>query len=302
MSLDPRQLRAFLAVVETGSLGRAAESLHLSEPAVSRIIKRLETQLDVQLFERRTTGMELTSFGQALLPHANLLSAGADEAVAEIDALRGLDRGLLRIGSVASAAVMVLPAAVDLLLELWPGLRVQVTEAVEDKLLAALASNAIDVALTAAMSDSSDVVRITEHGFHDRYSVIASARHPLVGRTGLSVNDLQDQEWIMPPPDATPRKLFNELLERLGVTWRPVMRVETRSPAAIKAMVASTRFLGWLPEPLFAAEQAAGSLVPIRVRDLELQRRFFVYRRRQSFIPPPVSRFLEILRELHAKP
>jgi len=83
MGLDPRQLKAFLAVVEAGSLGRAAEVLHLSEPAVSRTIKKLETELKVQLFERRTTGMELTSFGQALLPHANRIKLQNEETVAD---------------------------------------------------------------------------------------------------------------------------------------------------------------------------------------------------------------------------
>jgi len=301
MSLDPRQLRAFLAVVEAGSLGRAAEALHLSEPAVSRIIKRLEAQLHVQLFERRTTGMELTSFGQALVPHANLLSTEADEAVDEINALRGLDRGMLRIGAVASAAIMILPAVLDLLLVRWPGLRVQITEAVEDKLLAALASNSIDVAISGAMSDSGDIVRIGEHGFQDRYSVIASARHPLAERADLTIDDLLGQEWVMPPEDAAPRRLFNGVLDQLGVT-PPVIRVETRSPAAIKAMVAGTRFLGWLPEPLFAAERAAGRISPLSIKELNVPRRFYVYRRRQNFVAPPVSRFLDELRNLQAPP
>jgi len=297
MALDPRQLRAFLAVVEAGSLGRAAELLHLSEPAVSRTIKRLESLLEVQLFERRTTGMELTSFGQALLPHANLLDSQAEEAVAEIDALRGLEHGILRIGAVASAAIMVLPPVLERLLLRWPGLRVQINEAVEDRLLVALASNTIDVAISGEMSESDEIVRVSEHGFQDRYSVIGSADHPFVGRTDLAMQDLFEQEWVMPSEDAAPRKFLNSVLDRLDIDWRPFVRVETRSPAAIKAMVAATQFLGWLPEPLFAAERAAGMISPIAVKELDVPRRFFVYRRRQNFIAPPVSRFLEELRK-----
>lgn len=300
MSLDPRHLTAFLAVVETGSLGRAAEALHLSEPAVSRIIKRLEMQLKAQLFERRTTGMELTSFGQALLPHANRLISGADEAVAEIDALRGLDRGLLRIGSVASAAVMALPPVIEQLLVRWPGLRVEVTDAVEDKLLVALASNTIDVALSGTVLESREVIRISDHQFHDRHRVIAAAAHPLAGRDRIEIDDLHDQEWVMPGEDATPRKLFGEVLAQKGIKWRPKVRVESRSPAVIRAMVGATGLLGWLPEPLFASDFASGSIVPLNVRDLDLERHFHVYRRSQNFIPPPVSRFLEVLRDLHS--
>lgn len=297
MSLDPRQLRAFLAVVETGSLGRAAEALHFSEPAVSRIIKRLETQLHVQLFERRTTGMELTSFGHALLPYANRLDTEATHAIDEIDALRGLDRGTLRIGAVASAAVMILPTVLNRILTQSPGLQIQIAEAVEDKLAQALAANAIDVVLCGAIPGNRDIAQVGEPRFSDNYSVIASATHPFADREDLTIGELNDMEWVMPPEDAEPRRLFNSLLGQHGVA-PPLVRVETRSPAAIKAMVARTQFLGWLPEPLFAAERAAGLIIPLPVKGLNVPRRFYVYRRRQNFISPPVLKFLEALRNI----
>jgi DNA-binding transcriptional LysR family regulator len=297
MSLDPRQLRAFLAVVETGSLGRAADALHLTEPAVSRIIKRLEEQLHVLLFERRTTGMELTTFGHALLPYANLLNTQANQAVEQIDALRGLTRGTLRVGAVASAAIMVLPGVLEKMLLRSPGVRVQVIEAVEDKLAEALANNAVDVVLSGLIPEFQDVVQVAEHKFTDQYRVIASVLHPLQLRGDLTLEDLEGRQWIMPGGDAEPRRLFNSLLEHLGVTL-PTISIETRSPSTIKAMVARTQFLGWLPEPLFAAEQAAGSIRPLQVKELAIKRHFFVYRRRRSFTPPLVSMFLEELKNV----
>ena len=134
MALEPRQLQAFLAIVETGSLGRAADSLHLTQPALSRIVKRMEQQLGVTLFERRPNGMELTSFGQALLPYATHLTKEASLAIEEINVRLGLGRGTLRIGAVASAAVMVLPGVLKHMLRRWPNLHVQIIEAVEDRL------------------------------------------------------------------------------------------------------------------------------------------------------------------------
>ena len=131
MALDPRQLKAFLTIVRVGSLGLAAEALHITQPALSRIVRRLESQLGVQLFERRTTGMELTSFGHALLPHATFLSEEAALAIEQINSLRGLGQGTIRIGAVASAATMLLPAVLERVLARWPNLHVQITEAVE---------------------------------------------------------------------------------------------------------------------------------------------------------------------------
>ena len=174
MALDPRQLKAFLTIVRLGSLGLAAEALHITQPALSRIVRRLESQLGVQLFERRTTGMELTSFGHALLPHATFLSEEAALAIEQINSLRGLGQGTIRIGAVASAATMLLPAVLERVLARWPNLHVQITEAVEDVLKVALASNAIDVVVSGLIEESEDVVQVAEHQFTDRYSVISA--------------------------------------------------------------------------------------------------------------------------------
>src|SRR5262245_27284793 len=217
MALDPRQLKAFLAVIDTGSLGLAAEALHVTQPALSRIIKRLESQLGVQLFERRTTGMELTSFGQALLPHAVVLNAEASRAVEQINSLRGLGQGIIRVGAVASAAIMVLPGVLEHILSRWPNLQVQITEAVEDVLASALTNNAIDIAISGPLPEDQDIMQVAEHSFTDRYSVICSAEHPLLARRNLAMQDLVGFRWVMPPEEAEPRKQFVSLTAQLGV-------------------------------------------------------------------------------------
>jgi DNA-binding transcriptional LysR family regulator len=297
MALDPRQLRAFLTIVRSGSLGLAAEALHVTQPALSRIVRRLESQLGVQLFERRASGMELTSFGQALLPHATVLSEEAAIAIEQINSLRGLGHGMLRIGAIGSVAVMVLPAVLERMLSQWPKLHVQITEAVEDVLEVALTNNAIDVAISGTIPESPDIVQVGEQKFTDRYSVISSAEHPLQKKSPLTLMDIVKVPWVMPPHEAEPRRQFDALIARLGVA-APRVAVETRSPSVIKAMVARTQYLGWLPEPLFASELAAGLIKRLHVEEMESRRRFFIYRRRRSFIPPPVQKFLETLAEI----
>jgi DNA-binding transcriptional LysR family regulator len=295
MALDPRQLRAFLAIVEAGSLGLAAEALHVTQPALSRTVRRLEMQLGVPLFERRTTGMELTTFGQALLPHATVLNAEGARAIEQINALRGLGQGTLRIGAVASVAIMVLPSVLDRVLTQWPNLQVQITEGVEDALATALTQNAIDVVISGPIPESADIVQVAEHKFTDTYAVITATSHPLQQRKGLTLHELADQLWVMPSVEADPRKQFMALTAKIGVA-PPRVAVETRYPAVIKALVARTRFLGWLPEPLFIAEESAGLISRLGVKGMDMQRRFFVFRRRRSSSPPPVQKFLETLR------
>lgn len=298
MALDPRHLKAFATIAKLGSLGRAADALHVTQPALSRTVHRLESQLGVVLFERRTTGMELTTFGHALLPHAALLIEESALAVEQINALRGLGQGTLRIGAVGSAAIRLLPRALDALLTDWPNLRVQITEGVEDALALALSDNAIDLAISGPMPESDDIVRVAEHKFFtDRYAVLTAVTHPLQGRRGLSMHDLSGMRWVMPAEDAEPRRMFNALTSRLGLD-PPRVVVETRSPSVIKATVAATCFLGWLPEPLFAAEEAAGLVKALPVRDMNVPRKFHVFRRRRNFVPPPVVKFLDALRNV----
>lgn len=294
MALDPRQLGAFLAVVEHRSLGRAAAAFHLTQPALSRIIRRLETQLGVELFERHSTGMALTSYGEALLPYARTLDAGATQAVEEIQALRGLHTGSVRVGAVASATVQLLPGVIDRLLTRWPGLRVQIVEAVEDRLSAALMSNEIDLAIAAAIVEDDQIMRVADNEFQDVSTVVAAAAHPLHRQRRLAPRALLEQAWVLPPPDAAPRQQFEAQLAALGLP-APTVAVETRSPGAIKALVAKTRFLAWLPQPLFAAEEAAGLLKALPVNGLQQTRRFHVYRRRRHFTPPAVRKFLDEL-------
>jgi DNA-binding transcriptional LysR family regulator len=300
MALDPRQLRAFLAIVRCGSLGLAARSLHITQPALSRIVRRLEDQLGVPLFERRTTGMELTAFGQALLPHATVLSEEAAVALEQIKSLRGLGHGTLRVGAIASVAITVLPTVLERMLTRWPKLNVQITEGVEDVLEVALTHNTIDVAIGGKLNESPEILRVAEAPFTDRHSVISAANHPLQKRKALTLRDVLNVPWVMPPADAEPRRQFNALMAKLGAV-PPQVAVETRSTSVIKAMVAQTGYLGWLPEPLFAAERDAGLIRPLPLKELSSQRKFFVYRRRRSVMPPPLSKFLELLLPPRAK-
>ncbi|MFO1400475.1 MAG: LysR family transcriptional regulator [Steroidobacteraceae bacterium] len=296
MPLEPRPLQAFLAIVEAGSLGRAAASLHLTQPALSRIIKRLEGEVGVALFERRPGGMELTPFGETLRPHAERMLREARLALEEIDLRRGLGRGALRIGAVASAAVMVLPGVLQLLLQRWPGLQVDVTEAVEDRLAEALAAGEVDVVLSGPIAEDEEIMTVADHRYSDQIRVLAAADHPLCRRGRLALADVLEQPWVMPPADAEPRRRFDALVAALGGT-RVRVPIETRSPTVIKAVVAQGRALGWLPEPLYAAERAANLLRTLPVGELDQPRHFHVYRRRRQFVAPPVAACLAALRQ-----
>jgi DNA-binding transcriptional LysR family regulator len=132
MAIDLRQLNAFLTIVSAGSLGRAADMLHITQPALSRTVRHLEQQVGALLSERHSKGMQLTAVGSALLPHATLLLREAEHATKEINAMRGLAKGTIRVGAVGNIVSLILPLAISAVLKKWSNLTVFVIEGVWD--------------------------------------------------------------------------------------------------------------------------------------------------------------------------
>jgi len=297
MTLDIRQLTAFLTIVQTGSLGRAAEALHITQPALSRSIKQLEARMGVSLFERHSKGMELTTYGQALLPHARLLKEESALAIEEIDALRGLSKGIVRVGAIASVASAALPRAIERLLARWPGLRIQIMEGVDDVLADALIRNEIDLAIGVSLEETEEISLVADSVWEDLSGIVASTKHPLWQRKKMSFSDLQDERWVLPPRGTKPREELHQLFLQAGMP-PPHVVVETRSIVTIKALVLRANFLSSLPMPLYEAEREVNTIAPLPIPHGQLSRRFYVFRRRRGSLPRPAAQLLEELRHI----
>lgn len=298
MSFDFRHLRAFVAVVDAGTVGRAAETLRISQPALSRLVRVLEATLGVALFERHTRGMQLTSFGEELLPRSRVLLAGAEDAAEDIAALRGAERDTAKVGALASAARTVLPPAMELLILEQPQIRVAVLEGVADTLLEALHGRSIDLVIAADLAVDDDIMRLGRPVGGDVTSVVARSGHPMAGRGTLAPADLAGVAWALPPRMAPPRRELERLLARHDV-GPPDVRIETRAVDVLKASVARTDCLTWLPGPIYAAEERAGLLTRIDVAGIERRRMFELYRRRAGVLPAASSLLIAALRRLH---
>jgi len=297
MTFDLRQIGAFLAVCEHGSLGRAAAHLNVTQPALSRTIQRLEAQMGAPLFERYATGMVLTPYGEALLPHANLLWREADHAREAIHALRGLARGTIRVGAVASVASLVLPLAIRGVLARWPGLRVRILEGVGDFLADALVKHEIDLAIGIALPENEEICAVSDIGWHDSSDLVAATDHPLMRRQGLRLSDTLAHNWVMPPRGTAP---FDELLHLFAGAGLPPPEIvaETRSIVALKSLVVRAGFLSWIAGPMYEAERRAGLIAPLPIPGASAARRLAVYRRRQGILPDPAVKLLEQLRQV----
>lgn len=299
MTFNLQQLHAFATIVSAGSLGRAADTLHVTQPALSRAIRRLEDQVGAPLFERHSRGMQLTAVGDALLPHAILLLREAEQTREEIDAMRGLARGTIRCGAVGSIASHVLPLAVSGVLQKWPKLRVEIIEGVWDRLADALVRREIDLALSMAVPDTEEIAAIGDCRWEDLSYVVAALDHPLRRKPGLTLADTLDEQWAVPPRGTAPFEHMQQAFAEQGLGL-PNVVVETRSITVLKSLVASSRFLSWMATPMYATESKAGVFDTLELPGVEGRRTLTAFRRRDGILPSPAVKLLEELRRLTA--
>ncbi|MBB5986707.1 LysR family transcriptional regulator [Sphingobium lignivorans] len=296
MPFDDRTRDAFLIVASHGSIGRAAEVLNMSQPTLSRMIKRLEMRLGVPLFDRFASGVTLNVYGEALLPFANRIDLESSHARDEIERLRTGSLGVLRIGSAVSVGAHLLPPIFHRMVIENPNLRIEMLEGVQDTLEPALLNRQVDIIIATEMPVNEDMLRL-DLTFSDYGSVIASPHHPVRARGPLTVADLKDELWTMPPQGSQPRRGFERILAELGIS-PPRIAVETWSTSMMKALVADSGFLSWLPDTVYKVEEKAGLITDLEVAGMTVPRRMVMYRRSRGLVPPVVTRFLEIARTM----
>jgi len=301
MTFDLKQLNAFLTIVSTGSLGRAAETLHITQPALSRTVQRLEQQVGAPLFERHSKGMQLTAIGSSLLPHATLLLREAENATEEINAMRGLAKGTIRVGAVGNVASLMLPLAVGAVLEKWPQLTVFIIEGVWDRLAEGLVKHEIDLALSATTETPDEIEAIADCRWQDRSHVIAASDHPLRKKRKLSLEDTMNERWAITPRGTAPYHQMQQVFRARGLGL-PNIVVETRSIIALKSLVTRSGFLGWMPESIYDAERRARLVNILDVPGATSTRTLTAFKRRQGILPGPAVKLLEELRRLASRP
>jgi DNA-binding transcriptional LysR family regulator len=200
MDVDTRLLRYFAAVAAEGNLTRAAERLFVSQPALTKQIKQLESQLGVQLFTRSRAGMALTEAGQALAKTTPAVLADWDEALRETRAVAGRAARVLRVGFMSSAANEATQQIIAAFGARRPGWRVDMQQAAWSDATAGLAGGDVDVALLRLPFPGQDDVRIEVLITEPRW-VALPASHPLAARDQVCCHELWDEPFVAAPAE-----------------------------------------------------------------------------------------------------
>jgi DNA-binding transcriptional LysR family regulator len=201
--LDLGRLRTFREVATRASFSRAAEELNYTQPAVSQQISALERDIGLTLIERGSRPVRLTEAGQTLLLRTDAIFGEVATAESEMRALAGLKAGRLRLGGFASACATVLPRAIRLFAQRYPGVEVGLSEMEPDKAIRLLGAGDVDLAVIYRFPGDElpadarlEVIELAR----DPILVALPENHRLVGRRSVRLAELREERWLGAPP------------------------------------------------------------------------------------------------------
>jgi len=285
------QLRSFAAVAELGHLTRAAERLHVSQPAVSAQIKALEDELGVTLFERVSSGMVLTSAGRKLLPAAEKVLDAAQALRSRARSIQGEVVGRARVGTVSDPEFTRVGELLAQALEQHPLLEIEIHHEVSGAAFEKVRDGALDASFYYGSLEHPDVAAVPLLDY--AYRVVGPAawgdriRH-------ASWDEIVQMPWIMAPPISTLRSLAEGLFAQRGSA--PVIHVEADNEAVMRSLVIAGGGIALMREDLALDAAAAGEVALWNRVRLETTLKFLHLKQRES--DPEIRALLEVLHQI----
>jgi DNA-binding transcriptional LysR family regulator len=288
--MELHQLRTFLAVSDAGHLTRAAERLHLSQPAVSAHIRALEDEFGARLFERTSNGMEITRPGRELLLYAQQVIAAAENLRRAAGALKGHVAGHVRIGTVFAPETLRLGAFLGRAVERHPGLEIELRQELSSAALEAVRSGALDASFYFGDLEDAEVsgIKLGEVV----YEVVAPAAWTDRVR-GAGWPEIAALPWVHAPAGSTLGRMAQALFA--GQEAQPSRVVEADNEQVIASLVASGVGVALMRKDLARERERAGELVRWKKARASTTS-WFIYRSARA-ADPEIAALLEVLRE-----
>lgn len=256
--MEIRQLRAFVAIAESGTFTAGALRVHVTQAAISMQIRQLENELGAKVFVRAPRHVILTEAGEQLLRRARHILREHDAAVDEIAELAGAERGRLRIGS-ASAMVLTdqLPSILAELRAQHPRADISVTSGTSEVLVDQILAGDTDIAFVSLPVDVRGIK--TERLSEDQLVAIASPRHKLAKQRTISAYTLAGERLILGERGGNTRRLIDQFFAQAGATLHVAMELSRQQ--AIRRMVEADMGVGIVPLQSVIDEVENGTLV-----------------------------------------
>lgn len=268
------QLRILKAIAAEGSFKKAADSLYVSQPAVSLQVQNLERQLDVPLFDRGGRRAQLTEAGHLLLSYGDRILTLCQETCRAIEDLQNLQGGTLIVGASQTTGTYLLPRMIGLFRQRYPDVAVQLHVHSTRRTSWSVANGQIDLAIIGGevpteLQDSLEIIPYAE----DELALIMPVFHPLANAEVIQKEDLYKLQFIALDSQSTIRKVIDQVLSRSGIeTRRLKIEMELNSIEAIKNAVQSGLGVAFVSISAIEKELQMGVLHRSKVNDVVVNR------------------------------
>jgi DNA-binding transcriptional LysR family regulator len=287
-----RQLEVFLAVGRARSFRRAAEALHLSQPALSQHVRELEDELGVRLFDRLGRTVSLTEAGRAVEEHAGRVFATLADARQAVSDLRGLHKGTLTIGASSTPGIYVLPRVLAAFGRQYPAITVSMRLGNSADIERMIRGNELDLGLVGGHVLGSEE-RCLHSGLVDELVLIVSPSHPWARRREIPTHRLGEAPLLMREVGSATRQVTERALEAAGTRYRVGLVLEHTE--AIKQAVMAGLGAAFVSIHAVRGEVATGRLRALRLRGLRLSRHFHLIRNQGRTLSAAAGAFMERL-------
>ena len=256
--MDDRRLRYFLAVVDEGSVTRAARHLRVAQPSLSQALRAFERELDVQLFHRVGRGLRLSPAGEALVGPARLVLRAMDEARSAVSGVAQLRTGTLEIAALGTLAVDPMATLIGRFRERHPGVRVRVLEPESaDAVSALVRDGSCEIGATHLPSVDGQLIA---HPLGEQELLFVCPPHTSSRQAGpMGARELAHTALVLSPPGTSTRMLLEQALASMGIT--PLIAVETAAREAIVPLVLAGAGAALLPAPLAHEAHRRGAII-----------------------------------------
>ena len=289
------QLRSFVAVAELGHLTRAADRLHISQPAVSAHIKALEEELELDLFERRPTGMLLTPAGRRLLLEAQKLLAAAQGLLNEARAIKGEVAGLARVGTLSDPQFIRVAELMNAAIVRYPSIELQLHHEVTGEAFEKVRDGLLDASYYYGDLSHPKVTALALREV--TYRIVAPASwSERIARAGWK--EIAAEPWVMTPGISTHHQLASSLFRKHEIATTKV--VEADDEFVVGSLVVAGLGMGLMREDLALEHMRAGEVCLWRDVRLNTTLQFLYLRERQD--DPVIRALLSLLGQVWGLP
>lgn len=291
--MDLRDLRFFEIIAETGHLGRAAEKVFRSQPALTKCIQRIEADLGVALFERSGRKLTLTPVGEVLLKRARFLRRSLEEITHEVsDFAKGV-AGHVRVGSSATTAEFLLPQMTSVLMQDAPSVTMEIAIGMNDVLRTSLREGRLDLVI--GPDSGADAQFEFDKIIDDEVVVAASLQHPLFNLSKIVLKDLCGYGWVLPGSSVATRVWLDQVFEQKKLP-PPRAQIESNSISLMPRLIARTNLLSFISRKNLGEGKVGALLREVALPATTMRREFGVSHRRSGYLSPAALTILNILK------